>query len=96
MLPLLALFVALLILSEVGWTQSSQGDHLESAPKIGNRFDNKEFQPTTNSLCVGANMHGLDCSSAAGIKAQDELERIRREIEQIEKNYPPPPIVNQR
>jgi hypothetical protein len=69
--------------------QSSLRDDSPATPRIANRYDHKEFQATTNSVCVGANADGVDCSSAAGTKAEAQLNLIWRQIQQIEQSYPP-------
>lgn len=75
--------------AHIARAQSSRRDDSAVTPRIANRYDHKEFQATTTSVCVGANAAGVDCSSAAGAKAQEELNLIWRQIQEIEKSYPP-------
>jgi len=83
------LFVLLAHSVHVARAQSSRRDDSAATPRIANRYDHKEFQSTPNGVCVGANADGLDCSSAAGATAEAQLNLIWRQIQQIEKSYPP-------
>ena len=85
-LIVLAILVAA---TNVTSAQTTEQDRVAPPKKIGNHYDHKAFQPTPNGVCVGQNKSGVDCDSAAGAKADNSLEQIRKEIDSVDRLYPP-------
>ncbi|HLJ63147.1 MAG TPA: hypothetical protein VKT70_03520 [Stellaceae bacterium] len=59
--------------------------------RIGNHYDHKAYQPSEADICGAERRPGVDCSSPAGTKADDELQAIRRDLDQLNRDYPPQP-----
>jgi hypothetical protein len=55
--------------------------------RIGNHYNHKDYQPTTRQVCDDK-PGGIDCQSAAGARADEELKRIQQQIDAQEKQPP--------
>ena len=88
-----ACFLAAVVMAavSVGATAQERSATTTLPQRIANHYNHKAYQPTIGEVCGGAKASGVNCSSAAGAKAGDELDRIRQQIEAQERQYPPVP-----
>ncbi len=62
--------------------------------RIGNHYDHKAYQPNQAEVCADPRADRLNCSSRTGTQAEEKLKSIQRELDELDKKYPPGRALN--
>ena len=63
-------------------------------PRIANHYNHKAYQPTEADVCAGEKSAAA-CADAAR-KDQDQLDAVKRQLDELQKKYPPGALSNER
>lgn len=88
-----AAYRAVALLAVVLAAGGARAADVDSGPpaRIANHYNHKAYQPTPREVCGGGNSQGIDCASRAGMEAAAKLDNVRRQIDALDKEYPPVP-----
>lgn len=64
--------------------------------RIDNHYNHKAYQPSMADICDRPNSGGINCPSPAGRKAVATLDSVRRQLDDLAKEYPPDPTLGVR
>ncbi len=80
----------LAVVPQTGRAQSIDAAAGASKPpaRIDNHYNHKAYQPTTGEICGRATSDGIDCPSPAGKEAEKTLDSVRRQLDELAKEYP--------
>lgn len=87
-----ALAGALLAIPAATGVAQSVAGTAEPPARIDNHYNHKAYQPTTGAVCDHAGSDSIDCATPAGKDAAAKLENVRRQLDELAKDYPMQPI----
>ncbi|HYM02258.1 MAG TPA: hypothetical protein VET85_04870 [Stellaceae bacterium] len=63
-------------------------------PRIANHYNHKAYQPTEADVC--AREKSIAACADAAHKDQDQLDAVKRQLDELQKKYPPGALTNER
>ncbi len=83
------------LLFAAGAPDAAAAQDLSQPPaRIGNHYDHKAYQPNAAEVCADPLADRLNCSSRTGTQAEEKLKSIERELNELDRKYPPGRALN--